>query len=154
MKSQTPAEGILLHKDWGDSKMYHAVCECGSDSCTHTLDVEADNFNITVTIYTEQLTDCWSTHAEPKYDINNPWLQEFDWFWKGLWNGLVRRLRLTRDIWFNGHVKYQGTLIMNEQMALNYAETLKSAIKDVKAFKQGKKEKSATAKLAEEQDCV
>ena len=154
MKAQQPAEGILLQKDWGTSKMYAAVCECTNDDCTHTLDIEADEFGATVNIYTVQHTDFWHESAKPRYDIDSIWLQEFDWFWKGLWNGLVRRLRLTKDIWINGYVKYQTTLILNEQMALNYAETLKTAIKDVKTFKEGKKEKSATAKLAEEQDCV
>jgi len=153
MKAQVPAEGILLQKNWGDSKMYAAVCECTSDDCTHTLDIEADEFGVTVNIYSVQHTDFWHRAVEPKYDIDNSWLQEFDWFWKGLWNGLVNRLRLTRDIWFKGYVKYQNTLILNEQAALNYAETMKTAIKDVKEFKYGRKEKSATAKLAEQGDC-
>jgi hypothetical protein len=42
---------------------------------------------------------------------------------------------------------------MTEQQALNYAETLKTAIKDVKVFKQPK-ENSAAVKAANEQDCV
>ena len=152
IKAQTPAEGILLQKDWGTSKMYQAVCECTSDDCTHTLDIEADEFGVTVNIYSVQHTDFWHRAVEPKYNINNIWLQEFDWFWKNLWNGFINRLRLTRDIWFKGYVKYQNTLILNEQMALNYAETMKTAIKDVKEFKYGRKEKSAVTKLAEQGD--
>jgi hypothetical protein len=42
---------------------------------------------------------------------------------------------------------------MSEQQALNYSETLKSAIKDVKMFKDERKEKSKVAKLAEQGDC-
>jgi hypothetical protein len=153
VKAQVPAQGILLVKDWGKSKMYQAVCDCTSDECTHTLDIEADEFGVTVNIYTSQYTDFWHKSVEPKYDIDNIWLQEFNWFWTGFWNGLVNRLRLTRDVWFKGHVKYQSTLILNEQMALNYSETLKTAIKDVKEFKNSRKEKSATVKLAEQGDC-
>jgi hypothetical protein len=135
MKAQTPARGILLQDDWGHSKMYQAVCSCTSDDCTHTLDIEADEHNVIVNIYTTQHTDFWTESVKRKYDIESPWAQEVHWFWTGLWNGLINRLRLTRDIWFKGYVKYQGTLILTEQMALNYAETLKSAIKDVKEFK-------------------
>ena len=135
MKAQTPAEGILKTGDWGHSKMYQAVCECTSDDCTHTLDIEADEWGVTVNVYTIQHTDFWNENIKPKFDIDSAWLQEVHWFWTGLWNGLINRLRLTRDIWFKGHVKYQGTLILKEQAALNYAETLKSAIKDVKEFK-------------------
>jgi hypothetical protein len=44
---------------------------------------------------------------------------------------------------------------MNEQQALNYAETLKSAIKDVKEFKAKTDPKTKeTTKLANEGDCV
>jgi hypothetical protein len=50
-----------------------------------------------------------------------------------------------------GYVERESTLIMSEQQALNYANVLTSAITDVKKFKQDRKEKSATAKLAEEQ---
>ena len=153
LEAQKPAEGILLQKDWGDSKMYAAVCECTSEDCTHTLDIESDDFSVTVNIYTVQHTDFWNESVKPKYDIENPWLQEFNWFWTGLWNGLVNRLRLTRDIWFKGYIKYQGTLILTEQAALNYAETMKSAIKDVKEFKNVSKEKSKVRKLAEQGDC-
>ena len=42
---------------------------------------------------------------------------------------------------------------MGEQQALNYAETLKSAVKDVKMFQAERKEKSAVTKLAEQGDC-
>jgi hypothetical protein len=42
MTAQEPAHGILLVNSWGTSKMYKAVCECGDDDCTHTIDVEAD----------------------------------------------------------------------------------------------------------------
>jgi hypothetical protein len=52
-----------------------------------------------------------------------------------------------------GYVEYEANIIMTEQQALNYAETLKKAIKDVSAFKQPK-ENSAAVKAASEQDCV
>lgn len=138
MKAQTPAEGILKSGEWGDTKMYDIVCTCGSDDHTIHLVVEADESHVTVTHYTTQSTDYWSEAIKPRYDIDNDWLQEFDWFWKGLVNGFVRRLRLTKDIWFKGQAKFESTTIMTEQQALNYAETLKAAIEDVKTLKKEK----------------
>ena len=34
-----------------------------------------------------------------------------------------------------GYVEYEASVIMTEQQALNYAETLRSAINDVKEFR-------------------
>lgn len=138
MKAQTPAEGILKSNDWGDTKSYHIVCTCGCDDHTINLVVEADDSHVTVMHYTTQSTDFWSEAVKPRYDIDNDWLQEFDWFWKGLVNGLVLRLRLTKDIWFKGQAKFESTTIMTEQQALNYAETLKSAVADCKKIREGK----------------
>jgi hypothetical protein len=43
---------------------------------------------------------------------------------------------------------------MSEQQALNYAETLKSAIQDVKEFNKNSKESKNNSKIAETTDCV
>jgi len=55
---------------------------------------------------------------------------------KDIVNGFVRRVQMTWSIWTRGYVKTETTIAMTEQQALNYAETLKSAIKDVKDFKK------------------
>ena len=124
--------------DWGDSKVYKVVCDCGQPDHEHNVWIEADESGINVNIYTTVKTDCWSEELRPKYDIDNVWLQEFEWFWKGLYNSLVRKLKLTKSIWITGYVDYQTTISMTEQTALNYATTLKSAIEDVREFKKPK----------------
>jgi hypothetical protein len=43
---------------------------------------------------------------------------------------------------------------MSEQQTLNYANVLQSAVKDVKEFNKQRREKSATAKMAEQGDCI
>lgn len=159
MKAQTPAEGILKTHDWGDSKMYKVVCLCGNDEDSFEFEVEADESGVTVTTYTTQKTDWWTNAVDKRYDIENPWLQEFDWFWKDVWNGLITRLRLTKNIWLDGYVKYQSTTVMTEQQALNFSDTLKSAVDDVKHFSQERKwqgnhQNRIAKKLAEENDCV
>ena len=142
MTPQTPAEGILLHKDWGHSRMYHVTCECTCDECTHTVEVEADDV-VTVTTYTTQKTNFWSEAVNVRYDIDNSLLQAVHWRIVGLINGLATRLRLTWTLWTKGYVEYQASILMSEQQALNYAETLKSAVNDVKVFRdQRRQEKS------------
>jgi hypothetical protein len=138
MKPQTPAEGILKTNDWGDSKVYKVICECGQPDHEHNIWVEADESGVNVNIYTTVKTDCWSEELKPKYDIDNVWLQEFEWFWKGLYNTLVRRLKLTKSIWVKGYVDFETTISMDEQTALNYSTTLTNAIADVKEFRKPK----------------
>jgi hypothetical protein len=129
MKPQTPAEGIMLYKDWGASKMYKVMCECGSDECSHTVDIEADDCGIEVITYTTQKSKWWKLN---RFQI--------------IWTLLTK-----------GYIEYQASIHMTEQQALNYAEILKSAIKDVKRFRQERTssvENKQALKAAAEQDCV
>jgi len=108
MKPQKPANGVLLVKDWGTSKMYKAVCECGSDDCTHTIDIEAEDIGVTVTVYTTTRTNFWS---------KNRWLH--------IWKLLTK-----------GYTDFETCIIMNKQVALNYATVLQSAVKDVEELRK------------------
>ena len=110
MKTQVPAEGILKRSDWGDAISYQVTCECTDSNHDHNVWVEADDARVTVTTYTTQKSEWWKLNR-----------------WQTIW------ILLTK-----GYVKYEATLIMTEQQALNYAETLKQAIKDVKSFKENK----------------
>jgi len=136
MKPQTPAEGILKTNDWGDSKWYYIVCGCGQPDHSLTVEVEAEETGINVNTYVTVKTDYWTESVKKRYDIDNPYLQECDWFFKDLWNGFISRLKLTWTVWTKGYVQCETTIAMSEQQALNYAETLKSAIQDVKDFKK------------------
>jgi hypothetical protein len=113
MTPQTPAQGILLHKDYGDAKYYTVPCECYSTDCAHTVCVEAEDTGIVVTTYTTQKTKWW----------------EFNRF-RIIWRLLTK-----------GYVEYEATIIMNEQQALNYANVLTQSVNDVKIFKQQRKSK-------------
>jgi hypothetical protein len=135
MKPQTPAEGILKTNDYGDSKWYHVVCGCGQPDHTLSVEVEADDSGVSINTYATVKTDYWTESVKKRYDIDSPWLQEWDWFWKDLVNGLLTRLRLTWDIWIKGYVRAETTVLMSEQQAINYAHTLTSAVKDVKLFR-------------------
>ena len=136
MEAQTPAEGILLHRAYGDAKSYEVQCECGCGEHTHHVWVEADDSGVSVQTFVELKTDWWTENVEKRYDIDNDMLQWYDWFWKGVWNSLCTRVRLTKDIWLHGYVKYEATICMGRQQALNYSEVLKSAVADVEEFRK------------------
>jgi hypothetical protein len=157
MISETPALGIMKTSDFGDSKFYKVVCGCGQPDHDINFEVEAAETGINVNTYVTVKTDYWTEAVDKRYDIDNIWLQEWDWFWKGLVNGFVTRLKLTWSVWTKGYVKMESTIAMTEQQAYNYSETLKSAIADVKDFnkrsKSSKEFRGVTA-LAEQGDCV
>ena len=136
MKAEKPAEGILKTHDWGNSKWYSVVCGCGQPDHSLTVEVESDDTGVSINTYATVKTDYWSKSVKKRYDIDNPYLQELDWALKDIWNGLITRLKLTWSVWTRGCVQCETTILMSEQQALNYAETLKSAIKDVKDFKK------------------
>jgi len=111
MTAQEPAHGILLVNSWGTSKMYKAVCECGDDDCTHTIDVEADDASVNVTIYTRTRTNFWSKSR-----------------WQHIWKLL-----------FNGYTDFETTIVMNKQVAFNYANELQLAVKEVEELRNERK---------------
>ena len=128
MTPQIPAEGIMKTGDWGDSKVYRVACNCGDESHNHNVWIEADDHDIQVTVYTTGKTNFWSKTR-----------------WYHIWTLLTK-----------GYIDSESTVIMDRQQALNYAETLKSAIEDVNTFRnarQNKEERAKITKLAEQGDC-
>ena len=127
MKAQIPAEGILKTNDWGDSKVYKVVCNCGQDDHSHNVWVESDDHEVNITIYTTVKTNFWSKTR-----------------WYHSWTLLSK-----------GYIDCETTVCMTEQQALNYAETLKSAVDDVKKFRpKNNSTAKAASKIAEQGDCV
>lgn len=107
MKTEKPASGILKTGEWGTSKMYHIHCDCGNADCSHEVEVEADDTIIQVHIYVKNHTKWWKSNR-----------------WKQIWQILTK-----------GYAEMETTIVLTEQTAHNYAEALKSAIKDVKELK-------------------
>lgn len=141
MKTQKPAEGILMTNDYGNSKWYHVVCGCGQPDHSLTVEVEAEDTGVSVNTYVTLKSDYWTERFKPNYGMDNPWLEEFDWAWKRLANGLWRRLKLTWVLWTRGYVQTESTILMSRQQALNYAETLKDAVRAVEEFRKEQLEK-------------
>jgi hypothetical protein len=108
IKAQTPAEGILVNHNWGSTKSYKVVCDCGSDEHSHNVWVEASDTGVTVTVYTKLTSKWWSMDR-----------------WQKIWQLLIK-----------GHIELEECIMLSDQQAINYAETLKSAVKDVQEFKR------------------
>lgn len=142
IKPQKPAEGILQRHEWGDSKTYQVTCSCGQEYHDHYIEVESDLCGVNVNINTTLKTDYWTEAVTKSYDIENTAFQEAHWFFVDLINSTVRKVKLTWELWTTGAVSAETTIHMSEQQAINYAETLKSAVKDVKEFNKQKTEKT------------
>lgn len=111
MKAEMPAVGILKRNDWGDAKSYEIACSCCDPEHSHNLWVEAnEDGEIVAIIYTTTTSPFWSANR-----------------WRQMWQLLTR-----------GYITSEVALSMNEQQALNYAETLKKSIKDIKTLRAEK----------------
>lgn len=113
MKPEIPATGILKTNDWGDSKWYYVACDCTDPNHGHMCEVEADDLGVTVHIYATATTQYWSKNR-----------------WKQIW-----------DILTKGYSEYEAVTILKEQQAVNYANTLLTAVEDVKVFRENRKKK-------------
>jgi len=111
--------------EYGDSKFYKVVCGCGQPDHDIDFEVEAGDTGVNVNAYVIVKSNYWSESVKKRYDIDTIWVQEWDWFWKDLFNGFVRRVKMTWEIWTRGYVRTETTITMSEQQALNYSETIK-----------------------------
>ncbi len=134
LRPQTPAVGIMLLDDFDHTKFYKIECTCGDENHSVIVQVEADkDTEITVIHYTTEYTDFWHNRfrQEKSWAIKNTLLFNLNYFIRGWLNSLAHRIKITWDIWVKGHIKYQGSINMNQQQALNYANTIKQAIKSI-----------------------
>jgi len=107
MTPETPAQGILKHSDWGDAMSYKVECDCTDPNHAHNVWIEATEHDISVIIYTTT-TSHWTKNR-----------------FKHIWQLLTK-----------GSIEQEVAISFKEQTALNYAETLKTAIAQIKTFKE------------------
>lgn len=110
MKPQKPAKGIMLTSEWSDSKAFHVECDCTDPD--HAVDmwieVEAD----------DDLKDTISVSFYVK-TTNEVWREGYS------------RLRAVWDILTKGVHTQSNNLLLNKQSALNFAEAIKTTVKDL-----------------------
>jgi hypothetical protein len=112
---QSPAEGILLIRDYGASKMYHVACDCGNPDDAITLDVEADDCGVSIQLYSTTRSNWYA----------NTWYER-----------VANRIRLTWKLWTTGYLQYEAVTCLSEQQAINLTGVIQEAIDDVRRFKQ------------------
>jgi len=107
MKAQEPAEGLLKVSEYGNSIAYQVACDCSEPDHAQVIDIEADDDGfVVVTIYTDTSND----HRQNRFSL--------------MWEALIR-----------GYIKTNASIILTEQVALNYTTALTKAMTDLKKLK-------------------
>ncbi len=124
MTPEIPATGILLQSKYDDSERYVIPCTCGCEaSVNFTISVEKDTGLITSYLESKTTTDHWSqvidiTYKESWFVISlksmiNDWANRISVAWKALSGGVVET---------------HSYVLLDQQQALNFAETVKNAV--------------------------
>ena len=108
MTHQTPAQGIMLDRDYGGSKSYTVACDCqdGDHQVHMWIELTGDD-------------DC--KHIEMTFYVNTT---------TPFWTKGFSRLKAAWTILVKGYREDQHTLILNKQAALNVASAIESTVKD------------------------
>ena len=112
---QTPARGIMLDSDYGNSKAYTIACDChdGDHQVHMWIELEGDEHcrDVNMTFYVNTTT---------------PFLKEG-----------FSRVKAAWDILVKGYREDQHTLILSKQAALNVANTITTVITELEEKKNG-----------------
>ena len=115
MKAQTPARGIMLDANFGDSQVYTIDCDChdGDHQVHMWIEINSDNDikDVEMTFYVNTTTPFW----KPGFS----------------------RIKAAWDILVNGYREDQHSLILNKQAALNVAGTINRVVKELEEKKNG-----------------
>ena len=138
MEYQKPAVGISKIFDHRELVTYAVPCSCGSADCglDFSVEIEADDWNITVSTDFRPKTDYWTGLVASSSKLQSPWLWSIDYELRRILNGLYNRVSMTYRIWTTGYLTYYQDVLMSEQQALNYAGTITAAIEDMQRIRQ------------------
>jgi hypothetical protein len=138
MKPMFPAEGIVLNKDFGNSKFYTVECSCGNSDDQISFEVESNpHGEISVNTWTVQKTSWWDDPFNvSETELDGTFLSDLEYATRSILNSLAHRFKITWQVWTKGYVKYSSTTVMTKQQALNYSATLVKAINDVEYFEK------------------
>jgi hypothetical protein len=107
MKSQTPAEGIMIQKDWGKARSYTVACDCGDHEHNVHMWIEAkpepDVQDVTLTFYVQTTNNWWDKNR-----------------WQQMWEILTK-----------GYTKNEATVILSKQGALNLSTVIRNSVNDL-----------------------
>lgn len=142
MQIETPALGIMKTADFGDTKFYKVTCQCSNYDDDIDFEISADEHDIVVNTTFSPKSSYWCGLVRPNTTpmIKNAWLYSIDASIRYFINSIYHRISVTTEVWMKGYVKVYQTTIMSEQQALNYANTLQTAVAQVKEFRDARKE--------------
>lgn len=117
LKAETPARGVYLRKEFPNSIWFGVACECSDEEHNHEVWVESDpEFDfVSVHVFTTTHTrhsQGWGTTA---------------------WKRFTEKVRYTIDLWFRGYIETEASIMMDRQVAINYADVLKKSIQAIES---------------------
>ena len=118
---------------------YYIACGCGSDEDHVDMIIEYNKAlsDVTITMETTQKTDWWkSLDLWEVYDFDNEWIATIANSLLSLCKGIHHRLKITKDVWFNGYVKYYSFTMLNKQQLVNLIGILTRVVEKIDADKQ------------------
>lgn len=135
LKPQTPAEGILKWHDHGHSQFFHVDCQCGTPEHSMVFEVEVDREfeQVAMTTFVEVFVPTWKEKFHFYDDDYNSWWKYDFKYWV---NNIFNRLTLIKRAIFNDTVGMDVSIIMSEQQAINYANTILQSVKEVQQYKK------------------
>jgi hypothetical protein len=110
MKAQSPAQGISVDKDFGDTKIFNVECDCSQDDHAVKMWIEVQR--------DQDIPD-----VEVSFYVTT-WTREF-------WKDWPARLKAVYEILVKGVHKQEHHMLLNKQTALNFADAIQNTIKDL-----------------------
>lgn len=109
IKTQEPAQGIMLQGDYGNSKNFKVECECASDDHAAHMWIELSKDN----------------------DIPMVEVSFYVTAWTPTCGGWREKLKAVYEILFKGSYKQEHHMLLNKQSALNFAAAIERTIKEL-----------------------
>lgn len=134
MSDEKPALGVMKLWEYDSAVAYEAKCVCGNDDHNLQFFVEIDECDeVVLNFYTKVSTDYWTDHIKiDTLNIENPVLYSAAVTMSNFVNSIARKLKLTYNIWCDGYVNYEQSLIMGPKQSSIFANTILDAIKGFK----------------------
>jgi hypothetical protein len=109
LKAQTPAQGISLSGDYGNSKNFRVDCDCGSDDHSARMWIEVNK----------------------EQDYSEVEVSFYVTTWTPLWSGWGAKLRAVYEILFKGVHKQEHHMLLKKQSGINFAHAILDTVKEM-----------------------
>ncbi len=109
MTPQKPAQGIMQTGDYVGAKSFQVACDCGSDDHAAKMWIEVQS-------------DKDFPSVEVSFYVTT---------WTPIWGSWRERLRALYEILFTGVHKQEHHLILDKQSAINFADAIKTTVKEL-----------------------